>query len=833
MISKLLALGAVLLASATADVFDSSYSNVSSAAIDEDRIETAVLVDTETTEPADDVLWNAALTKGRMLILATSLNLPEAAKVYQQMETPWDGTLERELALWGYSEPDYPEVEDSDENCVMGKENHGLQDMLKELHADDRDSRDGGDNICHTIQHQDGPTLEKDKNGEVPEDPRDQYYKVEGRRYRVTGADSTIGINPKAGIIFFLTLESPTYAARTLWNVPSVKPDEMPKLQRTSDLTWGLWNRHSKESLSNINYFFTVAVVNPETRKIISRAMGQNAVPKAPGYTFRADNENFIALLGSPNLVAVMFFLLQHKTRFGHNRWVTEIRVFIPNGDLNTVSMLVKVERAPPTEPPEPDEDPDCVEERSLTSATVSPLNIDSWKGGERANSTFEELPPKQEYIANLRSVAPPADEPTCAICRGEWEYPAQEVVEPSPHCSRHPLHKDCLLITFATEDGEEVSNLCPFCRRELFEKITQPPVEPPNSANDTYQQTTQLYDNLVAFHFQIEYNDDKTEDPHLLYPSGPTIEDALQKDGFWSALPCFLDEWYHRNASQIIEQTKSYREPLSIVDMGRAVVTTFFGTGEPPSRRITRLTGEGRAAITALFAHEPDIEELCLEATELLDHQQGEIVVQCIRAALMYYDQSVFPQLVEDLQRKARRLIAYYVLTSLLTARRRPDEDVWYRGTNIPRWLQLVRFRKMLHRGINQWASPTFFASQPPLEMNFPYGHLMGVTEGFGEHDLLEIQYFRPTDVEPYQTRIRPIARGHKMIIKEDTSVFRLDPNLPNGTIFQFLKDGTLTARELSPAFLHDISCNREEGFFDLVHENGSMLRIIRRFMP
>ena len=452
---------------------------------------------------------------------------------------------------------------------------------------------------------------------------------------------------------------------------------------------------------------------------------------------------------------------------------------------------------------------------------------------GDETVAELEWLPPKQEYIASLRSVAPPADEPTCAICRGEWEYPAQEVVEPSPHCSRHPLHKDCLLITFATEDGEEVSNLCPFCRRELFEKIPKPPAKPPNNSNSTYQQTAQLYDNLVALHIQIEYNDDKTEDPRLLYPSGPTIEDALLKDGFWSALPRFLDEWYHRNASQIIEQTKSYRKPVSIVDVGRAVVTGFFGNAEPPSRRITHLTDEGRAAITALFAHEPDIEELCLEATELLDHQQGEIVMQCIRAALMYYDQSAFPQHVEDLQRKTRGLIAYHVITSLLTARRRTDEDVWYRGTNIPRWLQLVRFRKMLHRGINQWASPTFFASQPPLEMNFPYGHLIGVTEGFGEHDLLEIQYFRPTDAEPYQTRIGPIDCGHKMIIKEDTSVCPLDPNLPNGTIFQFLKNGTLTARELSPAFLHDISCNPEEGFFDLVHENGSMLRIIRRVMP
>jgi len=108
-----------------------------------------------------------------------------------------------------------------------------------------------------------------------------------------------------------------------------------------------------------------------------------------------------------------------------------------------------------------------------------------------------------------------------------------------------------------------------------------------------------------------------------------------------------------------------------------------------------------------------------------------------------------------------------------------------------------------------------------------------MGVTEGFGEYDLLEVQYFRPTDAEPYRTRIGPIARGYEMIMKDDTSLCPLNPNLPNGTIFQFLKDGTLTVRELSPAFLHDISCNREEGFLDLIHKNGSILRIMRRVMP
>jgi hypothetical protein len=156
-------------------------------------------------------------------------------------------------------------------------------------------------------------------------------------------------------------------------------------------------------------------------------------------------------------------------------------------------------------------------------------------------------LPFKQNYIANLRSVAPPADEPTCAICRGEWDYPTQNVVEPSPHCSLHPIHKECLLLTFATEDGEEVSNLCPFCRRELFEKV--PSLQPQHAeAEDNFDGTLETYQNIwdeIDEIGQIEYADFDLEDPQLLYPSSPTIEDALQQEGFWACLPRFLDECY------------------------------------------------------------------------------------------------------------------------------------------------------------------------------------------------------------------------------------------------------------------------------------------------
>jgi hypothetical protein len=69
----------------------------------------------------------------------------------------------------------------------------------------------------------------------------------------------------------------------------------------TSDIAWGLWNRHSAGSLSNINYLFSVAISNMETRQTIDRAMisaGETDISPAPGYTFRAGTDDFVALLG-------------------------------------------------------------------------------------------------------------------------------------------------------------------------------------------------------------------------------------------------------------------------------------------------------------------------------------------------------------------------------------------------------------------------------------------------------------------------------------------------------------------------------------------------------
>jgi len=122
--------------------------------------------------------------------------------------------------------------------------------------------------------------------------------------FQITGAFFEIGVNPRAGIIYFLNRESPEVAARGLWLVPSVSPDEMPALRSSSDIAWGLWNRDSPGSLSNINYFFSVNIVNDDTIALIHKAMiigNHGYMPYAPGVTFYPGSDSFAALLGMYN----------------------------------------------------------------------------------------------------------------------------------------------------------------------------------------------------------------------------------------------------------------------------------------------------------------------------------------------------------------------------------------------------------------------------------------------------------------------------------------------------------------------------------------------------
>jgi hypothetical protein len=97
---------------------------------------------------------------------------------------------------------------------------------------------------------------------------------------QITNAYARIGINRHDGIVHFIHHKSPEMAAADLWGLePSeVRADELPKLRRSSDLAWGLWNRFPGEQ--KIEMIMAYEIINKESADvIIPRALAAAAKP--------------------------------------------------------------------------------------------------------------------------------------------------------------------------------------------------------------------------------------------------------------------------------------------------------------------------------------------------------------------------------------------------------------------------------------------------------------------------------------------------------------------------------------------------------------------------
>jgi len=178
MMIQFLAFIAALFAFVAGEVFEGSWTNSSIFVFHNKTVKAAAF-----DNPADQQLWKKSICRGQRLLLATTFDLPEAGRICQPIISPWDGTLERELTTWGYS--DISDNIEHEFDCDMNPDKNGIEDMLAEINADPNDSRHGGDNICHVLQHRDGTAVERDENGHLP-DEEDQYYNVNGREYRVS-----------------------------------------------------------------------------------------------------------------------------------------------------------------------------------------------------------------------------------------------------------------------------------------------------------------------------------------------------------------------------------------------------------------------------------------------------------------------------------------------------------------------------------------------------------------------------------------------------------------------------------------------------------------------
>ncbi|KAF2125301.1 hypothetical protein P153DRAFT_256392, partial [Dothidotthia symphoricarpi CBS 119687] len=276
--------------------------------------------------------WTNAVCKGHKYMNAMRVNEYKAYEFVTPLRSYFDGTMESDFTTWGWND-ETPTL--TWKTCTFDKFERAFSALGMNWASD----KTGGDNRCFSITHYDGPAIERKPNGQLPY-PGQQYYKVHGLRHRATGAVALIGVNNVAGAIHFMNRKSPLEAAKELWGVEQIPRIQLPLLGASSDIAWAFWNRAMAGNLQNINKFFSMNIENPTTQLLIERAVGTMDELPWPGKTFRADDERFYALLGSPNSLGAAWFLIQHKRQLGGNKIITSITVFHGEGKEDPTMLL-------------------------------------------------------------------------------------------------------------------------------------------------------------------------------------------------------------------------------------------------------------------------------------------------------------------------------------------------------------------------------------------------------------------------------------------------------------------------------------------------------------
>ncbi|KAF1837699.1 hypothetical protein BDW02DRAFT_518517 [Decorospora gaudefroyi] len=207
-----------------------------------------------------------------------------------------------------------------------------LQDLGVSPYSDEYE---GGKNEVFAVDH-------SDPNGDVIVD--DQWYKVDGKGYRATGASYTFSINWEEGVIMGMNRQSPRYAKDE--RTPPVARDQLPGLSQFSDVAWIIWEgvvKANRGDVKKLRYFVSLSIVNKETKAVILRAL--NARPGLyPGVTFDRQSPEMGALLGTPNVQGFAYFLIQHKEQLG-NMYISKLQVFHGETEREHPCIIMHVEQ--------------------------------------------------------------------------------------------------------------------------------------------------------------------------------------------------------------------------------------------------------------------------------------------------------------------------------------------------------------------------------------------------------------------------------------------------------------------------------------------------------
>ena len=181
----------------------------------------------------------------------------------------------------------------------------GIGEALVDLGVSEHsDIYEGGENRLVFVEHQSyDPAV-----GGVDE----QWYDVNGQNYRATGASYAFAVNSKDGVIMGLNRLSPKHAAEH--RKPPVPKDQLPVLNQFSDVAWIGWDSMTAEEghdITNLRFFVSVGIVNPETRSVVRRALDAKGweLSPWPGHTFERQWFETRAIIGTRSTTLIPSYM--------------------------------------------------------------------------------------------------------------------------------------------------------------------------------------------------------------------------------------------------------------------------------------------------------------------------------------------------------------------------------------------------------------------------------------------------------------------------------------------------------------------------------------------
>jgi hypothetical protein len=150
------------------------------------------------------------------------------------------------------------------------------------------DEYEGGKNKVFAIDHAD-----------PSKDVENQWYNVNGKDYRATGASFSFSVNWEEGVIMGMNRKSPKKAAEK--RHPPVPNDLLPGLNQFSDVAWVIWEglvNMNKGNVKNLKYFISLSIDNVDTKAVLVRALNNAKPAEYPGKTFDAQSTEGKAIMG-------------------------------------------------------------------------------------------------------------------------------------------------------------------------------------------------------------------------------------------------------------------------------------------------------------------------------------------------------------------------------------------------------------------------------------------------------------------------------------------------------------------------------------------------------